>query len=106
VEFDEYFSGRRRDWTVPVHPLVGTEFQRRVWTQLSDIPFGTTMTYGDLAARLGLPGAARAVGGANGANPLPVVVPCHRVVATSSLGGYSGGLDVKSFLLALEGART
>ncbi len=106
VEFEEYFSGRRQNWTFPTRPLTGTEFQRRVWTLLSDIPFGATTTYGQLAARLGSPGAARAVGGANGANPLPVVVPCHRVVATSSLGGYSGGLDVKTFLLTLEGARS
>ncbi len=84
----------------------GTEFQRRVWTALRTIPLGETWSYGDLAAAVGNGGAMRAVGSANGANPVSVVVPCHRVVrADGSLGGYGGGLDRKAWLLRHEGAR-
>ena len=104
-ELREYFAGARRHWTVPLSPLDGTDFQRHVWRELQNIPFGQTVTYGELASRLNRPRAARAVGGANGANPLPIFVPCHRVVGAHSLGGYSmGGARVKEFLLLLEGS--
>lgn len=84
---------------------VGTPFQQRVWTALRDIPVGATCSYGELAARVGSPGAVRAVGTANGANPAWLVVPCHRVVrGDGSLGGYGGGVDRKAWLLAHEGA--
>ncbi len=85
--------------------VTGTPFQQRVWTALRSIPVGTTCSYGELAARVGSPGAVRAVGTANGANPVWLVVPCHRVVRSDgSLGGYGGGLDRKAWLLAHEGA--
>ncbi len=100
----EYFSGNRRTFTVTLDPLIGTEFQRDVWAALRAIPFGETRTYGDVAVQSGHPGAQRAVGQANGANPWPIIVPCHRVVASTGLGGYAGGLEVKRFLLELEGA--
>ncbi len=101
-ELGEYFSGRRRDFTVPLS-LHGTEFQRAVWDQLLQIPFGTTCSYADIARRVGRPKAFRAVGMANNANPLPIVVPCHRVIgADGSLGGFGGGLDAKRRLLAFE----
>lgn len=104
---DEYFAGARHDFAdVPLDVTSGTPFERAVWAQLARIPFGETVTYGDLARRLGNPGASRAVGRANGQNPVPIVVPCHRVVAAGGgLGGYSGSLDVKRRLLALERAR-
>jgi methylated-DNA-[protein]-cysteine S-methyltransferase len=99
----QYLAGARRDFDLPLAPR-GTPFQRRVWDRLRRIPYGVTVTYGELARRAGVPGGARAVGQANGANPIPVVVPCHRVVAAGGLGGYSGGLDCKRALLSLEGA--
>jgi methylated-DNA-[protein]-cysteine S-methyltransferase len=103
AELDEYLAGDRRRFTVPVAPA-GTAFQRRVWAELTTLPYGTTVSYAELAARVGVPGGARAVGQANGRNPVPVVVPCHRVVAADgTLGGYSGGTAVKEALLALEG---
>lgn len=87
----EYFAGARRDFEVPLHGG-GTAFQRAVWSALRDIPYGETRSYADIAAAVGRPGAARAVGQANRRNPLPVLVPCHRVVAADgSLGGYQGG---------------
>ncbi len=103
----EYFAGERHVFDLPVRPR-GTDFQRRVWDVLSTLPWGATTTYGALAARLGLPpGAARAVGAANGANPVPVVLPCHRVVGgDGSLTGYAGGLERKATLLRLEGVAT
>lgn len=103
----EYFEGRRRVFDLPLRPD-GTAFQRRVWEVLATVPWGTTTTYGAIAARLGLPpGASRAVGAANGANPLPVVLPCHRVVGSDGrLTGYAGGLERKAVLLRLEGVRT
>ncbi len=106
-QLDEYFVGERRVFDLPVRPA-GTAFQRRVWGGLATVPWGTTTTYGALAARLGLPaGASRAVGAANGANPLPVVLPCHRVVgADGRLTGYAGGLERKAMLLRLEGVQT
>jgi methylated-DNA-[protein]-cysteine S-methyltransferase len=104
AQLEEYFSGNRKTFSVPLAPQ-GSAFQLGVWKALADIPYGETVTYGDLAARVGRPGASRAVGQANGANPLPIVYPCHRVVAAGEhLGGYGGGLDVKRRLLALEGA--
>lgn len=99
----EYFAGGRTLFDLPLAPE-GTPFQRRVWAELERIPFGCTVSYGEIARRLGRPRAARAVGAANAANPLPVVVPCHRVVAgDGSLGGYSAGPAIKRRLLTLEG---
>ena len=101
-EMTEYFAGRRTRFDVAVAPA-GTPFQLRVWTALRSIPFGETRTYAELADAVGSPRGFRAVGGANGANPVAIVIPCHRVVAGSGLGGYTGGLDLKRHLLALEG---
>jgi methylated-DNA-[protein]-cysteine S-methyltransferase len=101
-ELREYLEGRRRDFSF-AWATAGTPFEERVWHEVSMIPFGRTTTYGAIAARLGQRGAARAVGTANGRNPLPLVIPCHRVVAAAGgLGGYGGGLDLKRRLLALE----
>lgn len=102
AELREYFAGDRRVFTVPLAPA-GTPFQLRVWRALLEIPYGETTSYGALARRLGQPTAPRAVGLANGSNPLPVIVPCHRVIgANGSLTGYGGGLPIKQRLLALE----
>ncbi|MCS7041297.1 MAG: methylated-DNA--[protein]-cysteine S-methyltransferase [Bryobacteraceae bacterium] len=102
-ELDEYARGRRREFQVPFR-LDGTQFQQDVWKALLGIPWGERRTYGEIARALGRPGAARAVGAAAGRNPLPVIVPCHRLVAADgTLGGFSGGLEVKRRLLALEG---
>jgi methylated-DNA-[protein]-cysteine S-methyltransferase len=99
----DYFAGRVPH--LPALDLQGSEFQRLVWRALLDIPWGEVRTYGELAASLGRPGAARAVGAANGRNPVAILVPCHRVVAAGGrLGGYSAGLDVKRELLAHEAA--
>ncbi len=99
----EYLAGERRTFSLPLAPPAGTPFQRRVWAALEAIPYGTTTTYGALAASLGDPRAVRSVGAANGRNPLSIVRPCHRVVgATGSLTGYGGGLEAKRALLALE----
>jgi methylated-DNA-[protein]-cysteine S-methyltransferase len=99
----EYFAGGRRRFDLPLHPH-GTEFQRRVWRALTEIPFGATCSYGQLAKRLGNPGASRAVGLANGRNPIAIIVPCHRVIgADGSLTGFGGGLPRKQWLLAHEG---
>lgn len=98
----EYFAGRRREFDLTVAP-VGTEFQRRVWQQLRAIPYGSTISYGELARRIGQPSAVRAVGLANGRNPVSIVVPCHRVIgSTGALTGYGGGVERKRFLLELE----
>lgn len=98
-----YFAGELTEFDVPLR-LDGTPFQRTVWRALQDIPYGETCTYGELAETLGRPGASRAVGLANGKNPIGVIVPCHRVIgAGGSLTGYGGGLDRKRRLLALEG---
>jgi methylated-DNA-[protein]-cysteine S-methyltransferase len=100
----EYFCGARRSFLLPLAPE-GTPFQLKVWQALSVIPYGETLSYGELARRLGVSGGARAVGLANGANPLPIVVPCHRVIgADGALTGFGGGLHIKRALLALEGA--
>src|SRR5205807_4847601 len=98
----EYFAGERRQFDVPLK-LAGTPFQQRVWLELARIPFGTTITYAELAQRLGRPTASRAVGHANGRNPISIIVPCHRVIgADGKLTGYAGGLDKKQWLLAWE----
>ncbi|MFI6943620.1 methylated-DNA--[protein]-cysteine S-methyltransferase [Streptomyces sp. NPDC050418] len=97
-----YFAGERVDFDLPLH-LDGTDFQRTVWAELLKIPYGETRSYGDLAASLGNPAASRAVGLANGKNPIGIIVPCHRVVgANGSLTGYGGGLDRKRRLLDFE----
>ena len=101
-QLSEYFSGARRSFDVPLE-FDGTAFQRRVWTALCDIPYGETISYGELARRIGQPTAVRAVGLANGSNPIAIIVPCHRVIGSNgSLIGFGGGLDAKSFLLELE----
>jgi methylated-DNA-[protein]-cysteine S-methyltransferase len=101
-QLDDYFAGRRVRFTLPLH-LGGTDFQNAVWTSLQAIPYGSTITYRDLAARVGKPAAIRAAGAANGANPLPIVVPCHRVIGSNgSLTGFGGGIEAKQFLLAHE----
>lgn len=98
----EYFAGERRQFDVPVR-LAGTPFQLRVWQELVRIPFGTTITYAELARRIGHPTASRAVGRANGCNPISIIVPCHRVIgANGNLTGYAGGVDKKQWLLAWE----
>lgn len=102
AQLDEYFAGERRDFDLPLAPR-GTPFQVAVWRALARIPFGETCSYGELARTVGRPSASRAVGAANGANPIAIIVPCHRVIAADgTLGGYSGGLDLKRRLLALE----
>jgi len=103
-QLEEYFDGTRRAFDLPLAPR-GTSFQRGVWHALATIPYGATISYRDLAERIGKPSAMRAVGAANGRNPLPIVVPCHRVIgADGSLTGFGGGLPTKRFLLQLEGA--
>lgn len=100
----EYFAGKRHRFDLPLAPH-GTDFQRQVWWELANIPFGKTLTYAGLAVRVGRPSATRAVGAANGRNPLPIVLPCHRVIGTGGgLTGFGGGLPTKRFLLQLEGA--
>lgn len=102
-ELDEYFRGTRSRFELETAPA-GTPFQRTVWRALEDIPFGETISYAELARRIGKPEASRAVGRANGANPIPIVIPCHRVIgANGDLTGYGGGLDRKRVLLRLEG---
>jgi methylated-DNA-[protein]-cysteine S-methyltransferase len=103
-QLEAYFAGERRTFELPLAPH-GTAFQLRVWHELQLIPYGETRSYGELARRLGLPGGARAVGLANGSNPLAIIVPCHRVIGSDgSLTGFGGGLPIKRQLLALEGA--
>ena len=103
-QLEEYFRGRRRDFELALDP-VGTPFQRAVWAQLARIPYGRTWSYAELARRVGNPAAVRAVGTANGRNPLCIFIPCHRVVrASGEPGGYAGGLHRKTWLLGLEGA--
>ena len=105
-QLTEYFAGRRQRFELPLAPE-GTPFQQRVWRELQEVPYGVTISYGELAARIGQPTASRAVGLANGSNPLAIVIPCHRVIgANGKLTGYGGGLPIKERLLALErGAR-
>jgi methylated-DNA-[protein]-cysteine S-methyltransferase len=102
AELRAYLSGRLQSFETPLD-LRGTPFQRRVWAEVAGIPYGGTAAYGEIAARIGHPKAVRAVGAANGANPLPILVPCHRVIgADGGLRGYGGGLEVKAALLELE----
>ena len=104
TQLSEYFDGRRRAFELPLAPE-GTPFQLRVWNALLEIPYGETISYGELAARIGDRSASRAVGLANGSNPLPIVIPCHRVIGSNgTLTGYGGGLPIKEPLLTLEGA--
>jgi methylated-DNA-[protein]-cysteine S-methyltransferase len=101
-ELGEYFAGKRRVFTVKLKPA-GTSFQLAVWQALRAIPYGETISYGELARRIGRPSASRAVGAANGANPLPIIVPCHRVIgANGTLTGFGGGIETKRYLLGLE----
>lgn len=103
-QIEEYFAGQRRDFDLEVDGE-GTDFQRLVWHELTKIPYGATCSYGDIAQAIGRPAAVRAVGAANGRNPIPIVVPCHRVIgADGSLTGFGGGLEAKRRLLELEGA--
>jgi methylated-DNA-[protein]-cysteine S-methyltransferase len=105
AQLDAYFAGELTEFDVTLR-LEGTEFQRRVWAGLLEIPYGETMSYGQLAARIGQPTASRAVGLANGRNPVGIIVPCHRVIgSTGALTGYGGGLDRKRALLDLERAK-
>jgi methylated-DNA-[protein]-cysteine S-methyltransferase len=101
-QLTEYFAGDRQEFDVPLK-VAGTPFQQRVWKELVRIPFGTTITYAELARRVGKPTASRAVGHANGRNPISIIVPCHRVIgADGKLTGYAGGVDKKEWLLAWE----
>lgn len=103
-ELNEYYAGTRKSFEVPLDLKIGTEFQREAWQKLREIPYGTTISYGEQAKAMGRPKAVRAVGGANGRNPIPVIIPCHRVVSSlGKLHGFSGGLDLKRYLLAVEG---
>lgn len=103
-QLEEYFSGTRTQFALTLD-IAGTPFQRKVWDALLTIPFGETRSYGQIASQIGSPGAVRAVGAANGSNPVSIVAPCHRVIgAGGQLTGFAGGLDAKAQLLALEGA--
>lgn len=103
-QLEEYFAGERTAFHLPLAPR-GTHFQLEVWSSLRTIPFGGTISYGELARRIGDPKAMRAVGAANGRNPIPIIVPCHRVIgADGSLTGFGGGIDRKRWLLEHEGA--
>lgn len=102
-QLDEYFAGERKAFDIPLL-FVGTDFQKKVWNGLLGIPYGTTISYGELAKRIGSPAAVRAVANANGANAISIIAPCHRVIGSDhTLTGYGGGLDTKQNLLALEG---
>jgi methylated-DNA-[protein]-cysteine S-methyltransferase len=103
LELEEYFAGKRKDFSMPLD-LYGTPFQKAVWTALTRIPYGETRSYKDIALAIGSGKAVRAIGGANNRNPVPVIVPCHRVIgANGTLVGYGGGLPIKEHLLELEG---
>ena len=102
-QLGEYFAGKRDQFTLPLH-FNGTEFQRKVWHALTTIPFGETRSYAQIAVQVGSPQAVRAVGAANGRNPISIIAPCHRVIgANGKLTGFAGGLEAKAFLLRLEG---
>ncbi|MGF6723449.1 methylated-DNA-[protein]-cysteine S-methyltransferase [Paraburkholderia sp. GAS41] len=104
-QLEEYFAGKRNRFEIPLD-FRGTEFQKKVWNALVDIPYGETRTYAEIAASIGSPKAVRAVGAANGRNPISIVAPCHRVIGSSGeLTGFAGGLDRKETLLVLEDAR-
>jgi len=101
-QLGEYFAGDRRRFDVPLS-FAGTDFQKRVWGALLTIPFGETRSYGEVAAQIGKPGASRAVGAANGRNPISIIAPCHRVIgSTGKLTGFAGGMEAKKYLLELE----
>lgn len=101
-QLDEYFVGKRKEFSLPLD-FKGTEFQKKVWLALMTIPFGETRSYGQIAKQIGRPKAVRAVGTANGSNPISLIAPCHRVIgANGTLTGYGGGLEIKAYLLALE----
>ncbi len=101
-QLEEYFDGQRREFSVRLDPA-GTTFQHKVWRALQEIPFGETRSYGQIACSIGQPTASRAVGAANGRNPLSIIVPCHRAIGTSgNLTGFAGGLETKEYLLTLE----
>jgi len=102
-QLKEYFSGTRKDFDLPLH-VMGTEFHKLVWRQLCQVPFGRTASYKEIAERIGRPKAVRAVGQANHRNPIPIIIPCHRIIgANGHLVGFGGGLDMKRFLLSHEG---
>lgn len=106
LQLEEYFAGRRRQFDLPLVPA-GTPFQLEVLRALRQIPYGETRSYAHIAASIGKPRAVRAVGAANGRNPLPIIIPCHRVIgADGSLTGFGGGIETKRFLLALEGGES
>ena len=106
TQLKEYFNRQRKEFDVQLE-IVGTDFQKEVWNELKKIPYGETISYGELAERMGDKNKMRAVAAANGANPIPIIIPCHRVIgADGSLTGYGGGLDVKKKLLELEGSWT
>lgn len=103
LQLSEYFRGKRREFDLSLD-LLGTEFQVKVWKQLMNVKYGTTATYKDIAIMINSPKAVRAVGGANNKNPIPIILPCHRIIGSNgSLVGYGGGLDIKRTLLKLEG---
>lgn len=102
AQLSEYFEGKRKCFDLPLDLSRGSEFQQKVWRGLLEIPFGETRTYGELAKEIGNPKGQRAVGGANNKNPLPIVIPCHRVVAKNSIGGFALGQNVKIWLLSRE----
>lgn len=102
AQLKEYFAGDRKDFDLPLD-LIGTDFQKEAWVALASVPYGETTSYGEQAERIGREGASRAVGAANGKNPVPIVLPCHRIVgANGALTGFAGGLGIKQQLLALE----
>jgi len=102
AQIHEYFAGDRKDFDLPLD-LHGTEFQVEAWRALASVPYGETTSYGEQAERIGRPGAFRAVGAANGKNPVPIILPCHRIVgANGSLTGFAGGLELKQWLLSME----
>jgi len=103
-ELKQYFTGERQDFTIPINPI-GTEFQKNVWDELRRIGYGQTISYQELANRLGDPKSIRAAGTANGKNPIAIIIPCHRVIGSDgSMTGYAGGIDKKRSLLKIEGA--
>jgi methylated-DNA-[protein]-cysteine S-methyltransferase len=105
VELQEYFAGKRKSFSVKLDPI-GTPFQNKVWRALTEIPFGETRSYGEIAREIGHKTAVRAVGAANGRNPLSIIVPCHRAIgASGKLTGFAGGLETKEFLLELESSK-
>ena len=105
AQLEEYFNGKRQEFDIPLL-FVGTDFQKKVWNQLLSIPFGKTISYGEMARQIGMPKAVRAVANANGANSISIFAPCHRVIGTDhTLTGYGGGLAAKEYLLKLENRR-